>query len=161
VRSAGAVTTPTSATFANDPLNGATWTQHAGELDQLVGQVTVKLPPAAKCSAKTKEETTAAVQILLGGKVIGGAVAAAGKTETTTETLALTWRLASPEAGSFNQPRQQEEPLAAPSPWLYEPSGDTPRTLTAQVADDCGAGGGNSGEHPTIESISIDVLGAS
>ena len=35
-------------------------------------------------------------------------------------------------------------------------------TLTARVADDCGAEGGKStGEHPTIESISIDVVGVS
>src|SRR6516165_7797104 len=46
VRSAGAVTTITSPTFASDPLNGATWTQHPRELDQLVGQVTVTTPPA-------------------------------------------------------------------------------------------------------------------
>jgi hypothetical protein len=89
--------------------------------------------------------------------VVGGAVALPGQT-----TLALTWRPSSPEAGSFNQPKQLEEPLAAPSPWLYEPSSDTPHTLTAQVADDCGAGGGNNtGAHPKIESISIDVLGVS
>jgi hypothetical protein len=157
VRSAGAVTTTTSPIFASDPLNGATWTQRAGELDQLVGQVTVTTPPAASCSAKTGPETTALVQILLDGKVVGGAVALPGQT-----TLAFTWRPSSPEAGSFNQPKQLEEPLAAPSPWLYEPRNDTPHTLTAQVADDCGAAGGNNtGAHPKIESISIDVLGVS
>jgi hypothetical protein len=149
-------TAPATPTFANDPLNGATWTQHAGELDQLVGQVTVTTPPVAGCSAKTGPETTVLVQILLDGKVVGGAVALPGQT-----TLALTWRPSSPEAGSFNQPKQLEEPLAAPSPWLYEPSSDTPHTITARVADDCGAEGGKSGEHPTIDSISIDVLGVS
>jgi hypothetical protein len=98
------------------------------------------------------------VKILLGGTVVGGAVASPGKTETT---LALTWRPSSEEP-SFSQPTGQlEEPLAAPSPWLYEPRANTPRELTAQVADDCGAEGGNSGEHPVIKSISIDVLGVS
>jgi hypothetical protein len=157
-----ASTVPTGPTYASDPLEHATWTQHAGELDQLVGQVKTKLPPGASCSAGTAQKTTAAVQILLGGKVVGGAVASAGKTQATTETLAITWlHPGSPEPGSFNQSGQLEEPLAAPSPWLYEPATDKPRELTAQVADDCGAEGGNKTEHPTIESISIDVLGVS
>lgn len=46
------------------------------------------------------------------------------------------------------------------STWLFEPGKATGHTLTAEVTDECGVGGGNSGGHFKIGSISIDVLGA-
>ncbi len=46
------------------------------------------------------------------------------------------------------------------SSWLFEPGTATSQTLTAEVIDQCGVGGGSSGGHFKIDSLSIDVLGA-
>jgi len=42
--------------------------------------------------------------------------------------------------------------------FLWEPGVDTTRTVTAEVADGCGYGGGNASEHFTVKAITIDVL---
>jgi hypothetical protein len=129
-------------TLVGDPLNVG-WTQHADELNQLTGQVTITVPPEAAC-----EGSGAAVEILLDGSLVGGAAAHPGELETT-ETLPIGWTEEAPNGGPF-----ATWPEQSLSPWLFEPGKDTSHALTAQVADTCTAGG-----HATIQAVSVDVLG--
>jgi hypothetical protein len=150
VRSATAVATTSTPeltpTFVSDPLAGATWTQHAGELNQLAGQVTITFPSEAACGSASP----VAVEILLDGRVVGGASASNAEEAEKTETVPLGWAKGGPGAGPFSTWGENT------SPWLYEPGTDTAHTLTAQVADTC-----TNPAHPTIKSVSVDVLGAS
>ena len=137
-------------TFESDPLTGGSWTQHANELDQLVGQVTVTLPTEASCESGS---FPVAVEILLDGTLVGGAAAHIGET-AKTETVSIGWTKKVPAPfGAFSE----AWPAEGLSPWLYEPGQDTPHTLTAQVADICQ----QPGVHAKIQSISLDVLGVS
>ena len=43
--------------------------------------------------------------------------------------------------------------------YLWEPGANATHTLTAEVADGCGYGGGSASEHFTVNSITVDVLG--
>jgi Collagen triple helix repeat (20 copies) len=140
-------TEETNPTLAEDPLAG-TWTQHSTELNQLAGQVTITFPPEAQCEGSN----AVAVEILLDGNLVGGASSQAGETEVT-RTVPIGWskHLPAGVGGPFG-PWSEE----AVSPWLFEPGTDKPHTLTAKVADDCAKSG-----HPTIQSISVDVLGVS
>ena len=136
-------------TFASDPLTGGSWTQHANELDQLVGQVTLTLPTEASCEGGNYP---VAVEILLDGTVVGGASANTGATEKT-ETVSIGWTKKALPSGAFSDEWPEDV-----SPWLYEPGTDTSHTLTAQVADVCQP---PSDGHAKIQSISVDVLGVS
>lgn len=151
VRSVAPVeTTSTEAgnpTLASDPLTAANWTQHANELDQLVGQFTVSLPTEASCEASNP---SVAVEILLDGTLVGGAAASTGATPRT-ETVSIGWTKKEPIGGAFSNNWPENA-----SPWLYEPGTDTSHTLTAQVADVCNP---TAGVHAKIQSISVDVLG--
>lgn len=124
-----------------DPLSGGTWTQGAGELNELVGQVTATEPPVAQCS-DAGGAGSAVIEIKLDGDTAAFANARnEGVNTETTKAVEISWK-------------------ASPADWLFEPGADTPHTLTAKVGDDCGWGGGNTGGHFTLESIKIDVLGA-
>jgi Collagen triple helix repeat (20 copies) len=140
-------TNETTPTFASDPLTPGTWTQHAGELNQLAGEVTITFPPETACAGSADP---VAVEILLDGSLVGGASSNPGETEKTV-TLPIGWTKSLPPGAPFNT--WPEENL---SPWSFEPGKDTTHTLTAQVADTCTAAG-----HPTIKSVSVDVLGVS
>jgi hypothetical protein len=135
-------------TLADDPLSG-TWTQHAGELDQLAGQVTITFPPETTCEGSGDP---VAVELLLDGNLVGGATSHPGEAEVT-ETVPIGWSKHLPAGAGAPFAQWPEE---AVSPWLYEPGSDTAHTLTAEVADDCAKSG-----HPTIQSVSVDVLGVS
>jgi hypothetical protein len=136
-------------TFASDPLTAGSWTQHANELDQLVGQVTLTLPAEASCEAGS---FPVAVEILLDGTLVGGAAANTGATGRT-ETVSIGWTKKVPSLGAFSEAWPAEDVSA----WLYEPGQDTSHTLTAQVADVCQ----QPGVHAKIQNISVDVLGVS
>jgi len=147
IRSVAPVATPSTeepTAFADDPLNGS-WTQHADELNQLTGQVTITFPPEEKCDGPS-----AAVEVFLDGSLVGGASGHPEETEQT-ETVPISWAKQLPPGTPFGP--WPEKDL---SPWIFEPGSDTSRTLTAKVADTCTAGG-----HPTIQSVSVDVLGVS
>jgi hypothetical protein len=135
-RSAGAVTSATETPTA-DPLTGDVWTQGAEELDQLVLQFAVTMPAETECTHKVGQNGllsyTGIATIRLDGTPRWKSYLSARASETT-ETI----------EGSI---------------WLFEPGNVTSHTLTAEVTDECGAGGGNSGGHFKIDSISIDVLG--
>jgi hypothetical protein len=135
-RSVGAVSSATE-TMTADPLAGGTWTQAANELDQLVLQLKVTVPPEAECTDKVGggfayPQGHATIQVN-------------GKQQTEIDLAA--------------SQSEQTETIEGSS-WLFEPGKETSQTLTAEVTDECGAGGGNSGGHFKIDSISIDVLGA-
>lgn len=138
-------TEETNPSFADDPLNGR-WTQHADELNQLTGQVTITFPPEAACGG-----SSVAVEILLDGSLVGGAASHPGEFEKT-ETLPIGWTKEPPADGPF----LGMWPEQSLSPWMFEPGSDTSHTLTARVADTCTASG-----HPTIQAVSVDVLGVS
>jgi hypothetical protein len=135
-RSAGAVTSVTE-TLTADPLTGGTWTQGAEELDQLVLQIEVTVPAEAECTHK----------------VGGGFAVPQGHATIQVDGSQQT---------EIDLSASQTEKLETieGSSWLFEPGKATSRTLTAEVIDQCGVGGGNSGGHFKIDSISIDVLGA-
>jgi hypothetical protein len=135
-RSVGPITTPTGVTSArSDPLSGATWTQHAEELNQLTGQVTVS-GPGSKC------EGYGQIRVRVDGELLGSAGFSTG--ETTTEALEVSWM----------EPREPRASLLQ-SVWLWEPPSAVTHTLTAEAWDDCE----EPGVHYTINSVSIDVLG--
>jgi hypothetical protein len=141
-RSAGAVETSTTSffsggtpTYSDDPLNGGKWKQAAQELNELVGEVKITTPPLAECSTPPAAPGPGVVkvQILLDGELSGEANGSNNTSPTLTFPIG---------------PR-----------WLFEPGIDTNHTLTAQIADDCGENGGNTGAHFTVKSIAIDVIG--
>jgi hypothetical protein len=134
-RSVGAVSSATE-TMTGDPLTGGTWTQAASELDQVVLQLKVTVPPEAECTHKVGggfayPQGHATIQVN-------------GKQQTEIDLAA--------------SQSEQTETIEGSS-WLFEPGKETSQTLTAEATDECGAGGGNSGGHFKIDSISIDVLG--
>jgi hypothetical protein len=129
---------------SDDPLNGG-WTQHAEELNQLTGQVTITFPPEAAC-----EGSSVAVELLLDGSLVGGAAGKITELEKT-ETLPIGWAKEPPIGGPF-----EKWPEQSLSPWIFEPGKDTSHVLTARVADTCTGSG-----HPTIQGVSVDVLGVS
>jgi Collagen triple helix repeat (20 copies) len=135
-RSAGAVTSVTE-TLTADPLTGGMWTQGAEELDQLVLKIELTVPSEAECTHKIGEHSFTVPQ--------GHAtIQVDGKQQT--------------EIGLAASPSEKTETVEGSS-WLFEPGNATSHTLTAELTDQCGVGGGNSGGHFKIDSISIDVLG--
>ena len=136
-RSAGAITSATETPTA-DPLTGGAWTQGAEELDQLVLKIELTVPSEAECTHKIGEHSFTVPQ--------GHAtIQVDGKQQT--------------EIGLAASPSEKTETVEGSS-WLFEPGKATSHTLTAELTDQCGVGGGNSGGHFKIDSISIDVLGA-
>ncbi len=105
--------TPSPASV-EDALTGATWTQGAEEVDQLVGRLTIAVPNRGECS--------------------GGEGAPA---------LPLEWM--SPGVSCD---------------WSLEPGTARSRVPTVQASDTCGSGGGAGSRHFTIDSISVDAIGA-
>ena len=134
---------------ASDPLTGATWSQGATELNELVGEVTVTTPTKTDCSRITPGgkdiDGKGLISVLLNGNLVGTIKEAAGKEESTTESLPIKW---ASEGGK-----------ASPTLLLWEPGVETSRTLTVRAADDCGEAGGSSGGHFKIEGVKVDVLG--
>jgi len=161
IRSAGAVMTqstdPKHATYTNDPLTGATWTQGAQELDQIMGEVEITMPTEATCGTGTggpPNGGTGVVLIYFNGSLVGEARAYAVST-ATTRLRQLKWGEQFVGGGGFSY-------LLEPASFLtaYEPGTPTGETLTAKIADDCGYENAQTGGHFTIDSIKIDVLGA-
>ncbi len=148
VRSSGAVSTVSTPPGTSDALTGASWTQGTEELDQLVGQASIRTPAAGTCQASAGSDG-ADVQVLLDGNPVADTFLASPSAETT-ETIAVNWS---------HQAEFSVATESRPSLWLFEPLTATPHTLAVQAADDCTANGG-SGGHFTIESVSVDVLGA-
>jgi len=151
IRSAGAVATASTATslpsWTGDPLTGASWTQGPDELDQLVGQLVLTTAPEAACHASSAG-AGADVQILLDGTPVAD-TSVASAPAATSETIPISWS----RHGEFSFPADSSSTLS-----LLEPPALTSHTLTAQVADDCGADGGQGGGHFTIQSVGVDVL---
>jgi hypothetical protein len=119
-RSAGAVSSATE-TLTADPLTDATWTQGANELDQLVLQFKVTVPAEAECTHKVG-----------GGFAVPqghATIQVNGKQQTEIDL-------------SASQSEQTE--TIEGSSWLFEPGKDTSQTLTAEVIDQCGVGGGTA-----------------
>jgi hypothetical protein len=135
-RSAGAVSSATE-TLTVDALTGGTWTQGVDELDELVLQLKITVPAEAECTHK----------------VGGGFTVPQGHTTIKVDGKPQT------EIDLSASPSEQTEPIEGSS-WLFEPGTDTGQTLTAEAIDQCGVGGGNSGGHFKLDSISIDVLSA-
>ena len=90
------------------------------------------------------------VQLLLDGSAV-------------SDTLIASTVGGTPEIIQVNWARHPEFSFPSES-WssrsLFEPVAATSHTLTARVADDCGANGGVGGGHFKIESINVDVLAA-
>lgn len=151
-RSAGAVVTASTTTsvplWTGEPLTAGTWIQGSEELDQLVGQVVVKTAPSASCQAPPGSGA-ADVQLLLDGSPVADSLIASTPTEGT-QTIPVTWS----HHPEFTPSSESRSSLS-----LFESPASSGHTLTAQVADNCGANGGVGGSHFTIESVSVDVLG--
>jgi hypothetical protein len=125
------------------PLSSGTWTQGANEVNQLVGVATITVPRATECTAFNSESGDGFIELRLDGSKVGSAGGHTnGITTPTVTTTAIGW-VGPAVAGS-----------------IFEPGSATSHTLTAKIGDDCGFMGGNSGGHFTINSISVDVLGA-
>jgi Collagen triple helix repeat (20 copies) len=138
-------TTETAGATVVDPLSGASWTQQPEEIEQVIGYVTYDSPPETECSTGF-----GAVELYLGDIHLG--VAFFNRSEKT-ETVPIHW------STEFEPVRELIQNPPNETLWLHIPGAETPRTVTAQVADTCGERG-TSGGHFTIESIELDVLGA-
>jgi hypothetical protein len=125
------VTTPTGSQ-ANVPLTGATWTQGAAELNQVVVQLTMTKPPFAMCENELSIFGLGTVTILQDGVQVASVSALATGNHEETQTL-----------------------TGEQSGFLFEPGKATARSLTAQASDSCEMGGG----HFTIHSVEVDVIG--
>jgi hypothetical protein len=139
IRSVGPVTTVTEPGSVTVPLTGGTWTQHAEEPNEIVGQFTATGPLSANCGNGRVGggfPNRGWIEILVDGREVSGLPAGDAGALETTEIVAL--------------------PVLATA---FEPGKDTPHTLTAQASDECGTNGGNTGGHVTIDSVSIDVIG--
>lgn len=121
-----------------DTLTAATWTQGAEELDQLVIRVQATVPAEADCTDKAEDHS-----VLPPGQVL---ILVDGNQQAELD---------------LSTGESEKAQTVEGSSWLFEPGEDTKHTLTAQVIDQCGAGGGNGGGHFKIDSLSIDALGAS
>jgi hypothetical protein len=135
-RSVAAVTS-TTGTPTPDPLKSGVWTQGAEELDQLAIQIEVTSPSEASCTQNAE----------------GNSIPPVGRATIEVDGKAQT---------EIDLPVSESETTdtVQGSSWLFEPAKSTSHTLTAAVSDRCGVGGGNSGGHFKIDSISIDVLAA-
>jgi hypothetical protein len=112
VRSVGAVNAPvTPQSTVSDPLAGATWTQHAEEVNQIVGQFTESHESRPEC--KDGAVGAISVEIMLDGQFVGG-----GAVSTEGDTCTLDWH----DSGV--------------SDLLFEPSTNKTHTVSAQVT--CG-----------------------
>ena len=131
IRSTEAITSPTSPGEATVPLAGASWTQNADELNQLVIEETITTPSTTECphaGGPARLHWT----IRLDGQIVGGIEGVAGETRTDVT-----------------------RPVNS-SNYLFEPGKQTQHTITAgNVRDDCEGGTG----HFTIDSVSVDVVG--
>lgn len=119
-------------------------------MDQLVGQVSLTAAPESTCEHTIAGSVGADVQVLLDGSPVADTSVASSAAETT-QTIPISWS----RHAEFSFPTESRSSLS-----LFEPPAVTSHTVTAQVADDCGANGGHGGGHFTIQSISVDVLGA-
>jgi hypothetical protein len=108
------------------------WTQHAEELQQVVGQFTVTVPSQAQChSGSPTLPVGAAFHVEVSG--LGG------------KQVVL---LATPESTEQTRTLPLDE-------WLFEPGGDTARKILVTATGYCPEGGG----HVTLDSGAIDVVG--
>jgi hypothetical protein len=144
-RSAESVTTPTEPTEAAVPLSGATWTQGADEVDQIIGQITYTIPATTECNIGPSGSGAAVrYKVLLDGNELTDEVGAENGIGPRTETVPIFWS------------KRRNNPQAA---LLYEPGQPTSHTLTVKGRDQCGLNGGPATKHFTINSVSIDVIG--
>jgi hypothetical protein len=145
----------------NVALTGGSWTQGAQELDQLVGEVEMTVPPEATCTETHQNESfpgRATVHLLLDGTLVGVAASTPPRGPNNTDLVPIQWSNGSPAVGGSHLLEFFEVRSSALPVW--EPGADTSRTLTAAAADNCGDDGGSSGGHFTVDSIKVDVLGA-
>jgi hypothetical protein len=158
---AAAASVTTEGLGENVGLTGGSWTQHAQELDQLVGEVEMTVPPDATCTENHQSENfpgRATVHLLLNGRLVGVAASTAPRGPNNTDVVPIQWSNGSPAVGGSHLLEFFEVRSSALPVW--EPDADTSRTLTGAAADNCGDDGGSGGGHFTIDSIKVDVLGA-
>lgn len=155
-----ATTTPESnPTFTPYALSGGEWTQEPDENEQRLSSVEVTTPNETACSngELSSGRAQAIVYILVNG-VIGGEVELPAEGNSHTVSQPIAWRtgaLSASHGPFFGVPQIAEEAT------LWEPGATMTRTLTAEIADSCGVNGGATGGHFTIDSLKMDVLGAS
>jgi Collagen triple helix repeat (20 copies) len=161
-RSTGTVMSSTTESLGADAdLAGGEWTQAGDELEQLVGEVEMTVPPEASCTERHQGENfpgSATVHLLLDGTLVGMANSTAPHGPGNVAMAPVQWSYSSPAVGGSHLLELFEATSSALPVW--EPGGETPRTLTAAVADNCGVGGGSGGGHFVVDSIKIDAIGA-
>ena len=120
----------------DDPLTGNTWTQQAGELDVLFGQVMVSNP-------------TGCTDIVIAGPPptsVPGSMS--GEIDVDGNPVAT---FISFPGGVGPTPT----PVSVTPAAIFEPTASTPHTVTVKAQDNC-----NSGTHFVLNSVSIDVMAA-
>jgi len=132
-------------------MTSAGWTQHRGELDQVVGHVTLTVPPAANCTDGPSTGEGGVLLILDGKSVATGN----GFTQDVTSDKRETRWISEPIYDGF----LWGNPERVPGPWTFEPTANTAHSVEVEVYDNCGRNGGHTGEHFKVESVSIDVIG--
>jgi hypothetical protein len=132
-KSTGPVTSETQPSLTPIPLSGGTWTQHAQELNELVGQVKITAPAISECQTEGVKNGPGSLrlEIDLDGNPTVTVGASAGEGERTIR-------------GVFGG-----------EPWLFEAAANTAHTLTAKASDECRGGGG----HFSVSSVAVDVVG--
>ena len=121
------------------PMTGATWTQHVEEDELFMGSVTFTAPEAAECQ---EGRAAGSLEIVVDGEPAGFGTLYSGPPGggRTTRTSPIGWEVEGTHAQG-----------------LFEPPKATSHTLTARIEDNCVAEG--HGEHFTVQSVAVDVLG--
>lgn len=131
-RSVGTTLAGTESSRAEVALTGNCWTQQSDELDQITGQAAITAPHNACDTPETLP--VANVKVYVAGQLVADAFDRTGENGV--------------------QKMVAVELVGGDSVWqVFEPGTTTPRTLTVQAGDNC------QGEHFTINSVSIDVIG--
>jgi hypothetical protein len=112
-------------------LTGASWTQKADEVDQLVGSANITLPAGCVDGANYP------------GGVVEVSVSVGGGTPILVGS-----------AGQAQSPGTFEVPVRFTAPTLFEPGADAVNTFSAVFYDFC-----DSGPHATLNSLRLDAIG--
>lgn len=133
----------TGSTFAPASLTGATWSQGAEEVQQLVGQIKVLVPSKSECDGVEGEPTFFTLQVKLDGRTL--AETSLRNISSGLETVPLEWKRPSGAEG------------LVPAYWLAEPGTEAAHSLTVEGEDGCAT---LHTKHYVVESLSIAVIGA-
>lgn len=129
------------------PLTGAGWSQSANQINEFFFKVVVSAPPSSRCGVMSGIPPTG----------FSGPGTLLGQIDDSATATPLGTFIAT--AGSTSTVTQVTVPVVSSS--QFEPGTRLNHALTVRIADNCGANGGASGGHFTLERFAMDAVGIS